>query len=86
MLTDLSKAHLKILGHRTVSKGSLPSLHRGYPSFREFPGSIYMIYCLICKRIRGIGSNKPQPPLFGQANSRKAGYISRLPQVLCQGD
>jgi hypothetical protein len=41
-----------------------------------------MIYCLICKRIRGIGSNKPQPPLFGRETGHVVGYISRLLQVL----
>lgn len=78
------QAHLKILGHRTVSMGSLPNLHRDYPSFGEFPGSIYTIYCLICKKDTRIGCNKPQPPLCGQETGRTIGYISRLPKALDQ--
>lgn len=73
--TDLSMVRptLKTLGHLTVSMGSLTSLHRDYPSLGGFPGTIDAIYCLICKRIRGIGSDEPQPPLFWPAGFRRAG-------------
>lgn len=69
------------MGRLTVSIGSLTSLHRGYPSFGGFPGSIGTIYCLICKMIRGIGSYEPQPPLFRLGSARRAASIRRRPQV-----
>lgn len=95
MATDLStwRPTLKILGRLTVSMESLTNLHRDYPSFGGFPGTIDTIYCLICKRIRRIGSNKPQPPLFGPARSRRTGSayrgslsIRRLPRMLIHMD